>query len=199
MFTAAKERKRLVAGIRHVSANIRKVFEKPETAKGKAGGFAMKEEIGCTEKRHEQLSEGSAKNHNCFAEPREKEMAAFVDDQINVIEEEKTAAVEGGVNKEERIETEPADPCDTGNRLPSAECVFEKGHFAKRSKRDSVGKGVRRKVFRYKKTRCRAPDRVPDRAGAVGMNSAQRYKSRRKKQPIRERRGGYLSITVSAS
>jgi len=45
VFAAAKKRQHLVASIGHVSANIREVFKKPETAKGKSGGFASKEEI----------------------------------------------------------------------------------------------------------------------------------------------------------
>ncbi len=134
VFTAAKQRKRLIAGIRHVSANIRKVFEKPETAKGKTRGFASKEEIRRAEERHEELAEGSAENHQCFAEPSEKEMAAFVDNQIDVIEKEKTTAVEGGVKKEERIEAQPANPSDTGNRLPGTEAIFEKRHKLQRNK-----------------------------------------------------------------
>jgi hypothetical protein len=103
----------------------------------------MKEEIDRTKKRHEQLTESSAKNHECFAEPGEKEMAAFVDDQIDVIEKEKPAAFEGGVKKEERIEAQPADPSDTGNRLPNAQAIFEKGHKLQRSKGESTAKELR--------------------------------------------------------
>src|SRR5258708_12329143 len=90
VFTAAKERKGLIAGIRHVSANIRKVFEKPETAKGKTRGFASKEEIRRAEERHEELTEGSTKNHNCFAEPPEKEIAPSVNDQLTPIQQKTT-------------------------------------------------------------------------------------------------------------
>lgn len=103
----------------------------------------MKEEIGRTKKRHEQLTESSAKNHECFAEPREKEMAAFVNHQIDIVEKEKPAAFEGGVKKEERIEAEPADSSGTGNRLPSAEAIFEKRHKLQRNKSDSTAKGLR--------------------------------------------------------
>ena len=59
----------------------------------------MKEEIGRTKKRLEQLAEGSAKNHQCFAEPTEKQVTAFVNHQIDVVEKEKTAAAEGALNK----------------------------------------------------------------------------------------------------
>ena len=103
----------------------------------------MKEEIGRTKKRHEQLTEGPAENHECFAEPGEKEMAAFVNHQIDVIEKEKPAAFEGGVKKEERIEAQPADPSDTGNRLPNTKAIFEKRHKLQRSKGESTGKELR--------------------------------------------------------
>src|SRR5260370_29210392 len=123
-----------MAGNRNVRPKVREVCEKPKNPKGKTRGFASKEEIRRAEEGHEEPTEGPAKNHNCFAEPSEKEMAAFVDNQIDVIEKEKTAAVEGGVKKEERIEAEPAYPHDTGNRLPSAEAIFEKRHKLQRSK-----------------------------------------------------------------
>jgi hypothetical protein len=133
--------------------NIREVFEKPETAKGKSSGFAMKEEIGSTKKRHEQLTQGSAENHDGVAEPTEEKMPALVNDQINVIEKEKTAAVERRIEEEESVEAEPADSRETGDRLPSAEAILEKRHKLQRNKSSFRSKEFR--AWLLPKTSCR--------------------------------------------
>jgi hypothetical protein len=143
VFTAAEKRQRLVASIGHVSADIRKVFEKPECRKGKTGSFASKEEIRRAEERHEELPEGSAKNHYRFAEPTEKEVPAFMNHQIDVIEKEKPAAVQRSVEEKERIEAEPADSSETGNRLPYTEAIFEKHHKPQGNKGESAAKEFR--------------------------------------------------------
>jgi hypothetical protein len=144
MLTAAKERERLIAGVGHVRANIRKVFEKPETAKDKSGGFASKEEIRRAQERHQELPEGSAKNHDGFAEPTEKQVPAFVNHQIDVIEKEKAAAVQRGIKKEEHVEANPTNTSGTGNRLPRTEVIFEKRHKPQRNKGDVTEKEFRR-------------------------------------------------------
>jgi hypothetical protein len=75
--------------------------------------------------------------------PAEKEMASFVDDQIDVIEKKKSGAVGEGVQQEKGVETEPGDSGDAGDGLPVAEFFFEEGHAIKRSKLDSTRKAVR--------------------------------------------------------
>jgi hypothetical protein len=134
VFTAAKKRERLIAGVGHVGAYIRKVFEKPERRKGKSGSFTSKEEIRRAEERHEELPKGSAKNHYGFAKPTEKQVPALVNHQIDVIEEEKPAAFQSGVQEKKGIETNPANSSGTGNRLPYTEAIFEKRHRLQRSK-----------------------------------------------------------------
>jgi hypothetical protein len=57
-----------------------------------------------------------------------------MDDQIDVIEDEKTGTVGEGVKKEKDVEGEPSDSREAGNRLPGAEFFFEEGHLLQRSK-----------------------------------------------------------------
>jgi hypothetical protein len=139
----AHERQGLIAGIGHVPSYIRQVFEKPETAKGKSGGFAVKKEISRAQERHEELPEGSAQNHDGFAEPTEKQVPALVNHQIDVIEKKKSAAVECRVEEKECIAANPANSSGSGNRLPGTESVFEKGHKPQRNKGDSTTKEFR--------------------------------------------------------
>ena len=122
------------AGVGHVGADVGKIFEEPEAAKSEASDFALPEEIEGAQKRHEQFAEGSAKNHNGVAKPTEEEMAAFVDDQIDEIQEEKSGAVGEGVEKEQGVEAEPGDSREAGDGFPGAEFFFEEGHLLQRSK-----------------------------------------------------------------
>src|SRR5258708_3472667 len=64
-------------------------------------------------------------------------MAAFVNDQIDEIQEEKSGAVGEGVKEEERVKAEPGNSRAAGDGLPFSEFVFEEGHWGKRSKVDS--------------------------------------------------------------
>jgi len=48
-------------------------------------------------------------------------MAAFVDDQIDEIQEEKSGAVGEGVEKEQGVEAEPGDSREAGDGFPGAE------------------------------------------------------------------------------
>jgi hypothetical protein len=56
-------------------------------------------------------------------------MAAFVDEQIDVIKDEKAGTVKEGVEKEESVETEPGDSGQARDRLPVAQLVFEESHL----------------------------------------------------------------------
>src|SRR5712692_299057 len=75
------------AGVGHVGADVEEIFEEPEDAKSEAGGFALPEEIRGAEERDKEFNEGSAENHDGVAEPTEEKVSAFVDDQIDVVEE----------------------------------------------------------------------------------------------------------------
>jgi hypothetical protein len=130
------------AGVGHVGADVGEIFEEPEAAKSEGGGFALEEEIEGAQEGHEQFAEGSAENHDGVAEPTEEEMAAFVDDQIDVVEDEEAGAVCEGVEEEEGVETEPGDSGDARDGLPFAEFFFEGWHWSKGSKPDSAGKGL---------------------------------------------------------
>src|SRR4029077_3214663 len=91
-FFRADQGQRGGAGIGHVRADIREIFEEPEDAEGEAGGLALPEEIDGAEKRDEEFAESSAKNHDGIAKPTEEEMTAFVNDKVNVVEEEEAGA-----------------------------------------------------------------------------------------------------------
>src|SRR6266436_2064836 len=131
------------ACVGHVSADVGKVFEEPEDGKGEAGGFALPEETGSAEERHEQFAESSPEDHDGVAEPTEKEMPALVDDQIDEIGEQKSGAIKEGVEKKQRVGAEPGDPGAARNRLPLTEFFFEEGLSAKRNKCGSANKANR--------------------------------------------------------
>ena len=122
------------AGVGHVSADVGEIFEEPEAAKSAADGFALPEEIDGAQEWNEKFAKGSAENHDGVAEPTEEEMTAFVNDQIDEIQEEKPGAVGEGVEKEECVEAEPGDSREAGDGFPGAAFFFEEGHQLQRSK-----------------------------------------------------------------
>ncbi len=81
------------AGVGHVGADVGKVFEEPEAGKSKAGGFPLPKEIDGAEERHEQFAQRSPKNRDGVTEPTEEKMPAFVNDQIDEIEEQESGVV----------------------------------------------------------------------------------------------------------
>jgi hypothetical protein len=88
------------AGVGHVGTDVGEIFEEPEDAEGETGGFALKEKVGGAEQGDEEFAEGSAEDADGVAEPTEEEVAAFVDDEIDVIEDEEASAAGHGVEKE---------------------------------------------------------------------------------------------------
>jgi hypothetical protein len=94
----------------------------------------LPEEINGAEQWDDQFTQGSAKNVDRFAEPAEEEMTAFVDDQIDVVEDEESGAVSESINEEERVKAKPSDAGTARNRFPFAELFFEESHWRKRSK-----------------------------------------------------------------
>src|SRR6266581_382103 len=148
-FLGADEGQRRAACVGHVGADIGEIFEEPEAAKGEAGGFALPEEINCAQQRHKQFGKRAAENHDGIAEPTEEEMSAFVDDQIDEIQDEKPGAVSERIEKENYVKTEPGNPGATRDRFPFSKFVFEKSHWPKRSKWASAEKGSSDNVCRY--------------------------------------------------
>src|SRR6266487_306222 len=146
----ADEGQRRAACVGHVGADIGEIFEESEAAKGEAGGFALPEEINCAQQRHKQFGKRAAENHDGIAEPTEEEMSAFVDDQIDVIEDEKSGAVSEGIEEEKYVKTKPGNPGAARDRFPFSKFVFEKSHWPKRSKCASAEKGSSDNVFRYR-------------------------------------------------
>ena len=96
-FVGADERQCRGAGICHVGADVRENLEEPEHAEGEAGGFALKEKVGGAKQGDEEFAEGSAEDADGVAEPTEEEVTAFVDDQIDVIEDEESGTAGDGV------------------------------------------------------------------------------------------------------
>jgi len=138
------------AGISHVGADVEKIFEEPEGAKGGAGGFAFDEEIRKTGERGDEFGESAAENGHGVAEGAEQGMARFMDGEIGEIDDEEIGRVEGGVAEEESVEDDPGDAGGFGDGFPFAEVVGRKilgesGHEAKDSngakRREEVGRG----------------------------------------------------------
>ena len=101
VIAGADKRESECAGIRHVGADVEKVFKEPECAEGHPGGFAAEKEIRGADERDNEFGECAAENHESLAERAEEWVAGFVDHEIGVIEEEKVAATERSVEKKE--------------------------------------------------------------------------------------------------
>jgi len=97
--------------------DVKEVFEEPQAREGDGGGFALPPEIGDAQERDHEFAECAAENHDGVAEPAEEKVAAFVNDEINLIDDQKTGAVGGSVEKEEEIKDEPGDSGDVGYGL----------------------------------------------------------------------------------
>ncbi|MGC1485254.1 MAG: hypothetical protein WA789_15790 [Candidatus Acidiferrum sp.] len=96
--------------------DVEEVLEVPEATEGYGGGFPMPPEIDAAEQGNDEFTGCAAENHNGMAEPAKEKVAAFVNDQIDVIDDEKAAVVGGGVEHEEKIKNDPGDaaPRETG-------------------------------------------------------------------------------------
>src|SRR5258708_9706110 len=69
----------------------------------------MRKEIRGAQQRDNQFPQRPAKNGNRVAEPAEKEMPAFVNDQIHVVEKQKAAAIGSRIDQKKQIEAQPRD------------------------------------------------------------------------------------------
>ena len=136
----ADQRQGRGARVGHVGADVRKVFEEPEDGKGEARGFALPEETGGAEERHEQFTQGSSEDRDGLAKPAEEEMPALVDDQIDKVGKQESGMIKEGVEKKQRVGAEPRNAGTARNRLPIAELFFEESHSSKRNKCGSANK-----------------------------------------------------------
>src|SRR5258708_30098738 len=96
-FVRADQRQDGGAGVSHVGTDVGEIFEKPEAAKSEACGFSLEEEVGGAEQRDDEFTKGSSEDVDGFAEPTKEEVAAFVDDQIGIVEKEEARAAGEGV------------------------------------------------------------------------------------------------------
>jgi hypothetical protein len=132
----ADERQGGRASVGHVGADVGKIFKEPKTAESEAGRFPLPEEVRSAQRRNEQFAERAAENHDGVAEPAKEKMPALVDDQIDVVEDEKPRTISEGIKKKERVKAEPGNPAEARNGLPLTELVFKEVHFAKSSKKE---------------------------------------------------------------
>lgn len=116
------------AGVGHVGADIKKVFEEPEEGEGQAIGLALEEEKGGTEKRDDEFTQSAAHNHEGVTAPAECGMTDFVDGEIGVVEEEEAGIVTPSVEQEEEIEREDDATADAGNAGPVVGAIERKVH-----------------------------------------------------------------------
>ena len=98
----AYERQCRRAGIGHVGPDIKEVFEEPEAREGHGGSLAFPPEIGGAQERDQEFAECSAENHDGVAKPTEEKVAASVNDEIDVIDDQKTGAVGRSIEQEGR-------------------------------------------------------------------------------------------------
>src|SRR5260370_40756020 len=140
-FIGTDERQDGSAGIGHIGADVREILEEPEDGERKTGGFALEEKIDGAEQGDDEFTEGSSEDVDGFAEPTEEEMAPFVDDQINVVEDEEARAADEGVEKEKGVETEPGNSGEAGEGVPGAQIFFREGHELPRSRVNASTEG----------------------------------------------------------
>src|SRR5207244_986577 len=69
-------------GIRHVGRGIQPILKEKERAKYKGRNLTLEEEISSQQKRNQPLQKRPTPYPESRAEPSEKQMAAFMDDQI---------------------------------------------------------------------------------------------------------------------
>ena len=112
------EREGVGAGILHVSADVEKVFEEPESREDEAIGLPVEEKIERAEERNEKFAERAAEEHEGVAAPGEEEMAGFVDHQIDEVGKKEPGGVAGGVEEEESADEEPGGASDAGDGIP---------------------------------------------------------------------------------
>src|SRR5713101_2439548 len=93
----------------------------------------MRKEIRGTQQRDQQFRQRPAKNGNRVAKPAEKEMPSFVNDQIQVVEKQKAAAIGSCIDQKKQIEAQPRDSRISLNRLPLTEIVVEQSHGNQRT------------------------------------------------------------------
>src|SRR6266478_3119384 len=128
MLAGTYERQHAGAGIRHVRSDVQKVFEKPKGTKSHRSRFSAPPKKGPTQKRHKKFAKRAAKNHDRVAKPAEEKMPAFVNDQIDVVNEEESAAAGERIRKKEQVENDPRDSRSARNLFPFLCSLFEKGH-----------------------------------------------------------------------
>ena len=86
----------------------RKFSKNQQGGEGQRRGLAMPEEIDCNQQRDQQLAERPAQDADRVPKPTKKEMAALVDDQVDVVDQQETVSIGGCVQQEQRVEGHPA-------------------------------------------------------------------------------------------
>src|SRR5271168_4119746 len=216
VFATANQRQILRACIRHVRADIQKVLEEPKTAKRRSRRLALPKEIQAAKQRNQQFTERAAQNHDRLAKPAEEKMSAFVNDQIDEIDEQKIRAVRKSVDQKKCVADQPGDSHHARHRLPLFKAVLEHLHEAKPSKVTSGTAEGDRVAFPLAKWRDRWPvSRLREMRnpwGACGSESsgnplqagAEKAASSRRKKPsaagaIFSRLARYFPKAASAS
>src|SRR5271165_3325420 len=116
------------AGVGHVHADVQKIFKEPETTERRRGNFALPEKITAQRQRRQQFAQSSSQNRNGVAEGAEKQVTAFMDHQIYVVEEKKLGGISQRIDEKEKIAYQPGNSGGSRDGLPFVEEVFEKFH-----------------------------------------------------------------------
>lgn len=104
--------------VRHVSRRVEPILKEEEQAEDKSGRLPLCEEIRGQKKRHEPLQQRASPKSERGAEPSEQIVAAFVNNQIGRIDEQKSATRREGIDEKSGIENEPRNDRWARNRLP---------------------------------------------------------------------------------
>ena len=73
----------------------------------------------CRQQRGDkQLKQRSSPQPKRFSQPAKKQMPAFMDRKVNVVEQRQLAPIEPKLEKQQSVESHPADKLGAGNRLP---------------------------------------------------------------------------------
>ena len=87
-------RQHLGAGIGHVGRGVEPVLEEEELAENEARSLPLREEICGQQKWDQPLQQRASPKTECGSEPGEQIVAAFVDNQVGIVDEKKSAVGE---------------------------------------------------------------------------------------------------------
>src|SRR5262249_54529222 len=112
------QRQRHRTRICHVSCGIEPVLKKEAETKGKRRGLALSKKVGSKQQWNQPLQDGASPDADGLPNPSEEKVAAFVNDPIGEIDEQKSAVAGECIEHEQEIEHYPRDSRPARKRPP---------------------------------------------------------------------------------